>query len=578
MITNSTERDFREYMAVAKNAAGQVQCQAKADEAQPLEKPRILDGLKRAKVKEKETAEMSIRIAVPSSGPPPTVEWFKDGVPFQPDGKHAELIEYRDTGIYKLVIHEALGSDAGDYGVRVTNKAGSDQSKAQLAVEVEELVPPEFVEPLHDTSAKEDQTVTFSVTVSGKPEPEIEWQKNGHPVQIDTDEHVVAKSGEEGHHSLTIKQVNMQDGGVYTCTAVNKAGSAETRSNFAVIEDVETPKFLKGLEPVQIKESESATMSVIAEGKPEPTIDWFKDGRPLQIDGGHVIKRDDGHGRQSISISDARLEDAGIYSCKAVNKAGADETTAKFGVIEDVEAPKFIEGLKPVEIKEGETVTMPVVVSGKPEPEVEWFKGGYPVQIDNQHLISKDGPQGSHSLTVANANQADAGVYSCKAVNKAGTDETTAKFGVIEDVEAPKFIEKLKEVEIEPGKSATLECTVVGKPEPEVKWFLNGEPILIDNSHFLTKKDDQGHHTLIINDTINSDTGVYSCKAVNKAGQDETSAQLKFPTYEYESQPEGRIEKLVTEKFGKYEQRVEIEEGDYRFLTYWPVLKWCRLP
>ena len=180
VITNAVEKDFREYYALAKNLIGEARCQAKVEEAEDLEKPRIIEGLKRTRVRQKETTEMVIRIAVSGKGPPPTVEWFKNGEPVQP-GDRIELVEYRDTGIYKIVIREALVSDAGEYGVRVTNKVGTDQSKAPL--EVEELVPPEFVEPLHDTSANEAQTAIFSVVVTGKPEPEVQWKREGYPIE-----------------------------------------------------------------------------------------------------------------------------------------------------------------------------------------------------------------------------------------------------------------------------------------------------------------------------------------------------------------------------------------------------------
>jgi hypothetical protein len=595
---------------------------------------------------------MGVRIAVPAKGPVPTVEWFKDGIPVQP-GDRLELVEIRDTGIYKLIVHDALPTDAGEYGIRVTNKAGSDQSKAPL--EVEELVPPEFVVPLHDTSVIEEKTATLSVTVTGKPEPEIEWSKDGRPIQIDGD-HFVAKKEDVGQHSLTVRTVANTDAGTYSCEAVNPAGRAETKASLAVVEDLQAPKFTKGLEPVEIKESESATLSVVAEGKPEPKIDWFKDGRPAQIDGDHVVRRDEGQGRHSITIKNALLEDAGIYSCKAVNKAGADETAAKFGVIEDVvpprftdglkpmevkegytasmsvtctgkpepsvewfkdgrpiqmdrdnivtkdegngrhsitinnarledagtfsckavnkagsdetaakfgvietlEPPKFTEGLTPTEVKEGEHAKMSVAATGKPEPDVEWFKDGRPIQIDRDHIVAKDEGHGRHSVTIENAALEDAGVFSCKAVNKAGSDETSANFGVIEDLQPPRFIDKLGEVEVEKGENVKLECTVVGKPEPDIRWLFNGQPIQIDNRHFIAKKDDKGHHTLIINDTNANDSGMYSCEAVNKAGRDETSGLLKFPKYEYESQPEEKVLPIEVESF----EKTTAKEGD----------------
>jgi predicted DNA-binding antitoxin AbrB/MazE fold protein len=268
---------------------------------------------------------------------------------------------------------------------------------------------------------------------------------------------------------LIVQNATLRDAGNYTCQAKNKAGQCVTQSQLGVVEQLEAPKFVDGLKPVEIKEGETAKMSVQVDSKPAPKIQWFKDGQPVQIDGVHLMTTDDGSGKHELIIKDAKNSDAGTYSCKAVNKAGSAETRANFGVIEELEVPKFVDGLKPVEIKEGETAKMSIEVTGKPEPEIQWNKDGKPVQIDNVHTIIKDEGKGQQSLIVKDANLSDAGTYTCKAINKAGQAETSAslKFPtetVVESIKEgqiqPIFTKKLEPQTVKEGETVEMRCQV----------------------------------------------------------------------------------------------------------------------
>uniref|UniRef100_A0A914I5C8 Muscle M-line assembly protein unc-89 n=1 Tax=Globodera rostochiensis TaxID=31243 RepID=A0A914I5C8_GLORO len=532
VIKDVLEGDLRQYRAVAKNSVGQAvsECTVRASEP-GVERPRIVDGLKRLRVKEHETAEMCVRVLGTGKPgqPPPEVQWFRNGEPLQPDGQKLELVEYREAGEFKLIIHDCLTEDAGDYGVRISNKVGQDTSHAQIAVDrvEEEAQRPEFTEPLKDVSVKLSESVMLRVTVIGKPEPQLEWLKDGEPVQIDG-QHIVRKDDEAvvGRHSLTLQDACLEDAGLYTCKASNKAGEAESRGRLSVQEEIETPRFTEGLKDMHIKEDESATLSVTVTGKPKPEVHWYKDGAPAQVDTVHVVQRDGKQGQHALTLNNVTTSDAGTYTCKAVNKAGQAETNTKLNVQEVTEAPKFVEGLRPVEVREGESGTLSVVVSGKPEPKLEWYKDGYPVNIDGDHIVQHDDFQGRHRLVIKDAKTRDAGSYTCKAVNNAGQVVTQAKFGVIEDVKVPKFIQELKPLDVNEGDTGTMTVKVDGKPEPKIEWFKDGRPVQIDGQHIVRKDEPDGRHSLTIKNARPEDAGTYSCKASNKAGQSVSEANF----------------------------------------------------
>uniref|UniRef100_A0A1I7S955 Muscle M-line assembly protein unc-89 n=1 Tax=Bursaphelenchus xylophilus TaxID=6326 RepID=A0A1I7S955_BURXY len=534
VIKETKENDLRKYKAVAKNEAGEVACECVVRAAGPkIEKPKITDGLKNKKIKQGETTEMGVKVAV-NPEVQPEVEWFKDGKKIEPEADHVKILANHATGEYVLKVVDARAEDEGQYTVKVSNKAGSDQSEAKMAVEKEEFVAPEFVQPLENVDVAEHETAELKVQVTGKPEPQVTWLKDNTPINIDN-QHLIKRDGAQGEHSLTIKDARLEDAGKYSCQAVNKAGQAETTANFGVQEEVEAPKFVEGLKPVEIKEAETAKFDVVVAGKPEPQVQWFKDGHPVQLDGTHLISSQSAGGKHSLTIKDARNEDAGVYTAKAVNKAGSDESKANLGVIEDVEAPEFIKPLEDLEVKPADSVKLEVKVVGKPEPEIAWTKDGVPINIDDKHVISKKEADGSHSLIINEATIEDAGTYSCEASNKAGRKQSVGqlKFGKEgeaqgqgEDV-APMFIEPLKPQNLEEGKPAELICKVNPESKPEIKWFKDGQQIQASPNLVMEKSED-GTIKLKILNASSKDVGEYRCEAVNKAGQDKTIGALKY--------------------------------------------------
>ena len=69
------------------------------------------------------------------------------------------------------------------------------------------------------------------------------------------------------------------------------------------------------------------TLSCPAQGKPEPTLTWFKDGAQLEA-GGEVEVVASG---AALRVANVRPESSGRYTCVARNKAGeADQDVVVF--------------------------------------------------------------------------------------------------------------------------------------------------------------------------------------------------------------------------------------------------------
>lgn len=77
-----------------------------------------------------------------------------------------------------------------------------------------------------------------------------------------------------------------------------------------------------------------------AQGMPLPVITWSKDGSAMLVDGVQHISSPDG----TLSINQAVLSDAGIYTCVATNIAGSDETEIALRVQGDLGIRKYMYG------------------------------------------------------------------------------------------------------------------------------------------------------------------------------------------------------------------------------------------
>ena len=83
------------------------------------------------------------------------------------------------------------------------------------------------------------------------------------------------------------------------------------------------------------------------------------------------------------------------------------------------EPPAFEKELADVTIKEGEEISLDVVVRGELDCELEWFKNAVDVLEGERHSFVDHG-DGKHSLVIRNVEDDDTGEYCCVAQNKAG--------------------------------------------------------------------------------------------------------------------------------------------------------------
>ncbi|KAL0994534.1 hypothetical protein UPYG_G00123610 [Umbra pygmaea] len=278
------------------------------------------------------------------------------------------------------------------------------------------------------------------------------------------------------------------------------------------------PRIVHHPADVVVKVGSPATLSCRADGLPEPSIEWLRNGqildmnkldsqsRPIVLPEGSLFFLSVVPGRRSQSHE-------GVYACVAKNSVGK-ATSRNASLYIAALHEDFRVQPSDVEVAVGEVVVMncsPPV--GHPEPNVTWRKNGVPINNTDQHYTELNG-----NLIIAPAQKNDSGVYICVATNTVGIRESrAARLSVLAK---PVLLLKPQDVTVERGASAQFYCEAKGDPVPAVTWSRELGPL--PNGRYLVNPD----QSLKIHFVTPEDSGRYTCTAANDVGVVSASAQL----------------------------------------------------
>uniref|UniRef100_A0A3P9BDK4 Uncharacterized protein n=1 Tax=Maylandia zebra TaxID=106582 RepID=A0A3P9BDK4_9CICH len=83
---------------------------------------------------------------------------------------------------------------------------------------------------------------------------------------------------------------------------------------------------------------------------------------------------------------------------------------------------------------------------------------------------------------------------------------------------------EMDEVTAKLGQPAVMKCQIIGRPVPEIKWYHAGKEIIESRKYEMSS--DGRNHSLSIMTDQQEDEGEYTCKAINDAGEAETTGML----------------------------------------------------
>uniref|UniRef100_A0A914WDR8 Muscle M-line assembly protein unc-89 n=1 Tax=Plectus sambesii TaxID=2011161 RepID=A0A914WDR8_9BILA len=587
IIDDVEPEDAGKYTVIVSNNAGQDTCEAKLEVIEVLEKPSAVAPDFVVKLADK-TVSMGEKVLFEcrvTGEPDPTIQWLADGKVVSSTQEGVRLESAAD-GTQRLIIDSVVITQAGKYVCVAENVAGKQETAAKLTVKAFE---PRFTRELTTVSVTEKETAILECTVVGPPQPTVSFLLDGK--QITTSDHVIVQSDGTGNWTLKIIDATEKDAGAYTAVATNAAGTAKSKADLnvkhAVVEKVpeyqEAPAFTQPLDEQNVTEGESAALECAVTGKPEPTVQWLKDGKPVQVDNSHVIVKASANGQHALTIVNAKQSDVGSYTCKAVNPAGEAETAAALHVqhatqveekVDTETAPVFVEELNEAQVQQGETAVLECRVKSQSTPEILWYRDDKPIKPDGQHLVVETLDNGKLKLTINSATKEDVGTYKCVAVAKGGKAQTAAKLDLkhaaqqeekMDTETAPVFVEELNEAQVQQGETAVLECRVESQSTPEILWFCDDKPIKPDGKHVVVETLDNGKLKLTIHSATKEDVGTYKCVAVAKGGKAQTAAKLDLK-YAVQQEEAMEMEMAGGLEFVRPLQTITVPEGDEAIL------------
>ncbi|XP_025993328.1 uncharacterized protein LOC105200153 isoform X2 [Solenopsis invicta] len=189
------------------------------------------------------------------------------------------------------------------------------------------LIPPSIVDiipPLNSSgviSVQEGSKIRLRCVASGKPEPVIQWMKDGSPITMGSWQETSIAG-----HTLSINVVNREHMGEYVCNANNGIPPPQSKK-FKLL--VKFPPFIRiRKEAIAVQNQNFAVLECEVEGFPEPTVHWERtDGRRVRTlfltdkyRTEVIDKRDNYKLKMKLKIMRVTSSDHGTYYCVAKNE------------------------------------------------------------------------------------------------------------------------------------------------------------------------------------------------------------------------------------------------------------------
>ncbi|OZC07058.1 hypothetical protein X798_05950 [Onchocerca flexuosa] len=542
-----------------------------APELKPLP-PQFIQPLEAIERIEGQPAHFETRVT-PISDPKMKIQWFKDGVPLLNSNRFHHTFDF---GFIGFDILYTVPEDAGTYTVVATNEHGEDQVEAQLSVETRSEIqkirnfwtwmeiesysaivgdtqhesswqkiqvleqpkkrpeeapesehgPPHFTRQLNSNeNLIEGQPAHFEAQYEPINDPQLAilWFHNGRPLATSSR---ISMRNEFGLVTLDIHYVLPEDIGEFRCLARNAVGEDQTSGSLqcqtraSILAEVQHPESWKRIQEIEapkalptapeptvyakptftqplksiadVPEGDTVLLEarVIPVNDPKLQIQWFHNDAPLQQSSWHTMIND--FGCVTLRISSVYPHHSGVYSCKAVNEQGAAVTSANVSVL---------------------GICFEFVRKTKNETKVLCFikiAGADSLLIDTQHPDSLKRIQELESM--------DKNVRLEVPEPEFGKPNWMKAFDNIDNLQEGEIVQLIGYVE------------PVGDPDLKIEWYLNGAPL--KNSNRYRHENDFGNIMLTIVHVLPEDSGVYTCKAVNKQGEAATSATVKVAGYE----------------------------------------------
>ncbi|XP_063173518.1 basement membrane-specific heparan sulfate proteoglycan core protein isoform X2 [Candoia aspera] len=427
-----------------------------------------------------------------------------------PENQFSQTCESLEGGGYRCTACEP--GYTGQYCEQcAAGYAGNPNIRGQKCVPLGPPDQPRLVIQVHPTrtAVSQGSEVTLHCHVSGEPPHYFYWSReDGRQVPG------TAQRRQQGSE-LHFASIQPSDAGVYICTCRNPRFSNSSRAEVVVTEGPSKPitVTVEEQKAQNVKPGSDVTFICTAKSRsPAYTLVWTRQNnrklpsRAMDFNG-------------ILTIRNVQPEDAGIYVCTGSNMFDMDEGMATLYVQAPSKTQTFygpvemVEGHRPsgaavqptatiepsqLSVQAGQMAEFRCIVTGSPEPAVEWIGG--PGGVISPKAVIQGG-----ILRFPAAEPADESQYLCRVRNSAGQHMARA-FLQVQSTSAPQVQVSPEKTEVHEGSTVRLYCRVAGSPAATITWEKQGGS-LPPQSH--SERTDIA--TLVIPSITAADGGVYLC-------------------------------------------------------------------
>lgn len=330
-------------------------------------------------------------------------------------------------------------------------------------------VPPSISTQPSTQTVNAGSNVSFNVAAGGTPPLSYQWHKDGSPVAGATSS------------TLNLSNVQAGDAGNYTVTVTNGAGSIT--SNPAVLTVITPPTITTQPSAQATPLGSNVSFNVNASGTSPFNYQWQKDGSDIA-----------GANSETLALSNVQDGDAGTYTVVVSNAAGA--ATSSGAALTVITPPSINIQPEPQTVNAGATATFFVAAGGTAPLSYQWKKDGADITGAN-----------AASLSVAGAQDADAGTYTVVVSNAAGAATSEGAALVVTHIVPPTITTQPASQSAHVGDGVVFSVVSGGTAPFNYQWQKNGSDIAGANGASLT-----------LSNVQLSDAGDYSVEVNNDAG------------------------------------------------------------
>ncbi|NXX92271.1 OBSCN protein, partial [Centropus bengalensis] len=183
------------------------------------------------------------------------------------------------------------------------------------------------------------------------------------------------------------------------------------------------PDFEEELADCTAELGETVKLACKVTGSPKPSVCWYKDGKPVDVDPHHIIIEDP-DGSCTLILDNLTGVDSGQYMCFASSPAGNASTLGK--ILVQV-PPRFVNKVRNAYLVEGEDAQFTCTIEGAPRPQIRWYKDGVLLKDSSKYQTFSEPRSGVIVLVIKNPSNEDMGHYECELVNRLGSAKSGAE-------------------------------------------------------------------------------------------------------------------------------------------------------